>query len=179
MLPFRSGRFRDGSTLVALILIAVFALAINAGQGKDAKEEKRTKAEKNGKESLESVPIPIGHEAKGVTLPDYDLEGHIRGRFVAGVAKRIDENHVQLRDLKMKTYTAEEKPDLEIETADSVLDLKTRVLSSQQRTTVKRADFQITGNTMEFNTSTREGTLAGDVKMVLNGRSHLQRPESE
>ena len=84
-----------------------------------------------------------------------------------------------MRDLKMHTYTAEEKPDLEIDMTTSILDLKTRVLSSQERTTVKRADFELTGNSMEFNTSTREGTLVGDVKMIVHGRSHFGQPEGE
>ncbi len=177
MLPFRSGRSHRGSTLLALILISVLSLAA-ASRAKDTKKPK-AKIDKNVSDSAASVPIPIGQEAKGITLPDYDLEGRIRGRFLAGVAKRIDENHLQLRDLKMHTFTPEEKPDLEIDMTTSILDLKTHVLSSRERTTVTRADFQLTGNSMEFNTSTREGTLVGDVRMMLYGRSHLERPEGE
>jgi hypothetical protein len=179
MLPFRSGRSRHGSTLFAVILIAVAGLVVNAGKAKDTKKPKAKSAEKNVSDSSASVPIPIGHEAKGVTLPDYDLEGRIRGRFLAGVARRLDEHHLQMRDLKMHTFTAEEKPDLEIDMTTSVLDLRTRVLSSHERTTVKRTDFELTGNSMEFNTSTHEGTLVGDVKMRVFGRSHFGQPDGE
>ena len=179
MLPFHSGRSRRGSTLFALILVVVFGLAASAGRAKDTKKPKSKSAEKNVSDTSASVPIPIGHEAKGVTLPDYDLEGRITGRFLAGVARRIDENHLQMHDLIMHTFTAGEKPDLEIDMTTSILDLRTRVLSSQERTTVKRADFELTGNSMEFNTSTHEGTLIGDVKMVVHGRSHFGRPEGE
>jgi len=179
MLPFRSGRSHRGSTLFALILITAVGLVANAGRAKDTKKPKPKSAEKNVSDSSASVPIPIGHEAKGVTLPDYDLEGRIRGRFLAGVARRLDEHHLQMRDLKMHTFTAEEKPDLEIDMTTSILDLKTHVLSSKERTTVKRTDFELTGNSMEFNTSTREGTLVGDVKMKVFGRSHFGQPEAE
>ena len=84
MLPFRSGRSHRGRTLFALILIAALGLVANAGKAKDTKKPKAKSAEKSPSDSAASVPIPIGHEAKGVTLPDYDLEGRIRDRFLAG-----------------------------------------------------------------------------------------------
>ena len=178
MLPFRSGRFHSGSALFALILLPVLGLIANAVKAKETKKSAAKTAEKQV-DSTASVPIPIGHEAKGVTLPDYDLEGRLRGRFLAGVARRIDQTHLQMRDLEMHTFTPEVKPDLEIHMTTSILDLKTHVLSSKEKTLVKRSDFELTGNSMQFNTSTREGTLVGDVKMVVHGRSHFERPESE
>jgi hypothetical protein len=179
MLPLRSGRSHRESTLFPLILIAAIGLVANAGPAQDTKKTRPESAPKKNTDSTASVPIPVGHEAKGITLPDYDLEGRLRGRFLAGVARRIDQNHLQMRDLKMHTYTLEEKPDLEIDMTTSILDLKTRVLSSQERTTVKRADFDLAGDSMEFNTSTRAGTLVGNVTMVVKGRSHFGQPAGE
>ena len=112
-------------------------------------------------------------------MPDFDVDGHMRGRFVAGVAKRLDDVHMQLRDLTMKTFTPENKPDLDIVTSDSVLDLKTRILNSTQRTTVKRTDFTIVGDTMQFDTVSRQGTLVGHVKMVIVDRAHLMGKNNE
>ncbi len=178
MLPFRNGRSHRRGSLLVLILITIFSLAANPSTAKEPKKSKSKISEKDAGNGAASIPIPIGQEAKGITLPDYDLEGHIRGRFFAGAAKRIDENHLELRNLKMHTFTPEEKPDLDIDMTTSILDLKTHVLSSRERTTVRRADFQLSGNSMEFNTATRQGTLVGDVKMTLNGKS-LVRPEGE
>lgn len=31
-----------------------------------------------GEQSLTNIPLPIGHEAKGVVLPDFDSDGHLR-----------------------------------------------------------------------------------------------------
>ena len=53
----------------------------------------------------------------------------------------------------------------------SVFNLKTQVLNSSERTTVKRADFEITGDKMQFEMLTRKGTLEGNVKMVVRGKS--------
>src|SRR5919106_3509275 len=83
-----------------------------------------------GEQSLTNIPLPIGHEAKGLVLPDFDLEGHLRGKFVAGTARRIDQERIGFQDLKITTFTSGNRPDLEIDMHTSVLDLKTRILSS-------------------------------------------------
>jgi hypothetical protein len=126
-----------------------------------------------GEQSLTNIPLPIGHEAKGLILPDFDLEGHLRGRFEAGSARRLDEEHIGFHVLKITTYTPENQPDLTIEMSESVLDLKTRILSSEERTTIRRADFNIAGDSVQFDTNTRTGKMIGNVKMVITDQSHF------
>ncbi len=180
MLPFRSGRARSGPVFLSLFLIVIFVCAAFAGEKKGGKKKaQQANAAASAAEDFGNVPLPVGHEAKGLVLPDFDLDGHMRGRFVAGVAKRLDDVHMQLRDLIMTTFTPESKPDLEIVTSDSVLDLKTRILNSPQRTTIKRTDFTIVGDTMQFDTVSRQGTLVGNVRMVIVDRAHLMEKNSE
>src|SRR5437016_6181159 len=124
-------------------------------------------------QSLTNIPLPIGHEAKGLVLPDFDAEGHLRGKFEAGTARRIDQEHVGFEQLKIYTYTPEDQPDLRIDMSTSVLDLKTRILSSKARTTIQRADFNIAGDSVEFDTNSKTGRLIGNVKMVITDKSHL------
>ena len=124
-----------------------------------------------GEQNLTNIPLPIGHEAKGLVLPDFDLEGHLRGKFEAASAKRLDEEHIGFHSLKITTFTPENKPDMTIQLSDSVLNLKTRVLSSNDRTTIQRADFNIAGDSVEFDTNTRTGKLVGNVKMVITSQS--------
>jgi hypothetical protein len=138
-----------------------------------------TPAGSPGEQSLTNIPLPIGHEAKGLVLPDFDSEGHLRGRFEAGTAHRIDEGHVGFQDLKITTYTPESQPDLKIDMHTSVLDLKTRILSSQERTTIERADFNIAGDSVQFDTNTRTGRLIGNVKMVITDQSRLKGQGNE
>jgi len=173
MLRFGSGSL-VGRTLIILVLLALIGPGAQAGEskGKRKKQQASEKSAQTGAEGI-NIPLPIGHEAKGLVIPDYDLQGRISNRFNAGVAKRLDDIHIQLRDLKMTTYTPEQKTDLQIDMSDSVLDVKTRVISTQKPTTVRRADFRITGDTMQFNTTTHQGTLVGNVKMVIVGQSQL------
>jgi lipopolysaccharide export system protein LptC len=122
---------------------------------------------------LKNIPLTVGHEAKGLTLPNYDDQGHLLGRFQAATANRIDDGHVEFTNLRMQTYNAQQQPDFNITMAQAVLNLDTRVLESPTRTKIKRADFELAGDTMHFNTTTHQGTLKGHVHMTVFDRSAI------
>jgi hypothetical protein len=179
MLPSRNGRSSYWSCLVwllSLLLSVLLAVPPVAGQSKGRKRKARpgaTPGGSPGEQSLTNIPLPIGHEAKGLVLPDFDGDGRLRGKFEAGTARRIDREHVGFQHLKITTYTPASEPDLKIDMLTSVLDLKTRVLSSQERTTIQRSDFNIAGDSVQFDTNARTGRLVGNVKMVITDKSHL------
>jgi hypothetical protein len=179
MLPFRSGRSSHWSWLfwlLSVVLSVFISVSQMAGQSKGRKKRagaRATPSASPAEQSLTNIPLPIGHEAKGLVLPDFDADGHLRGRFEAGTAHRIDQEHIGFQHLKITTYTPESQPDLQIDMSTSVLDLKTRVLSSQERTTIQRADFNIAGDSVQFDTNSRTGRLIGNVKMVITDKSHL------
>ena len=180
MLLFRSGRV---AWLLSILLPVLILATQMSGQSKGHKKKQigatPGKNVPKGEQSLTNIPLPVGHEAKGLVLPDFDGEGHLRGRFEAGTAHRIDEEHIGFQHLKITTYTPESHPDLQIDMQTSVLDLKTRVLSSKERTTIQRADFNIAGDSVQFDTNTRTGRLIGNVKMVITDRSHLAGKTNE
>lgn len=153
-----------------------------SGQSKSHKGKPRAKPTPSvspGEQNLSNIPLPVGHEAKGLVLPDFDGDGHLRGKFEAGTAHRIDQEHIGFEHLKITTYTPENQPDLKIDMSTSVLDLKTRILSSKERTTIQRADFNIAGDSVQFDTNSRTGRLVGNVKMVITDNSRLTaKPES-
>jgi len=173
----RSFLRRALSVWLLLISLFVFTLAPPVlGQSKGRKKRTQATASPSaspGEQSLTNIPLPIGHEAKGLVLPDFDANGHLRGRIEAGTAHRIDEEHVGFQILKITTYTPENQSDLRIDMNTSVLDLKTRVLSSKERTTIQRADFNIVGDSVQFDTNSRTARLIGNVKMVITDKSHL------
>src|SRR2546423_2575730 len=180
MLLFRSGRFLRGSWFVWLMSI-VLSILISAAQmfaqskGHKGKQGRAmaTSAASPDEQSLKNIPLPIGHEAKGLVLPDFDTEGHLRGKFEAGTAHRIDQEHIGFQQLKITTYTPEKQTDLQIDMSTSVLDLTTRILSSKERTRIQRSDFNIAGDSVQFDTNTKTGRLVGNVKMVITDKSHF------
>lgn len=179
MLPFRSGRSPFAGASFAVLSIFILSSAVLAGEkskaGAKAKPEPKPSPTEVG---LTSIPLPVGHVAKGLTLPDFDLQGHLLGRLDAGTAKRLDLEHVQFTGLKVTTFTPENQVDLVIDMSDSILNLKTKVLSSERQTSINRADFKIVGDTMKFDTVSRISTMVGNVKMVVMGnRSKLAGKE--
>src|SRR5438046_8835471 len=177
--PVRANR-PDLSFAVCLlsILLLSIALAIEpvfAAKPKSRKDKhlSPTPSASPGEQSLTNIPLPIGHEAKGLVLPDFDANGHLRGRIEAGTAHRMDEEHIGFQNLKITTYTPDNQSDLRIDMNTSVLDLKTRILSSQERTTIQRTDFTILGDSVQFDTNSRTARLIGNVKMVITDKSHL------
>jgi hypothetical protein len=186
MLLFGSSRFARCGWLVwsLSILLPVLISAAEVSAQSKSHKKKQTSSATNAtvspaEQSLANIPLPIGHEAKGLVLPDFDSDGHLRGRFEAGTARRIDEGHVGFEHLKITTYTPENQPDLQVDMHTSVLDLKTRILSSQERTTIQRADFNIVGDSVQFDPDTKTGRLIGNVRMVITDRSHFkEKPDT-
>jgi hypothetical protein len=182
MLLFRSDRPQRWRTLASTLLIfllAILSVPVLAKEKGRKKSSSQLPGTSPGEQSLTNIPLPVGHEAKGLVLPDFDADGHLRAKFEAGTARRIDDGHVGFQSLKITTYTLENTPDLMIEMTDSVLDLKTRVLASKERTTIKRADFNIAGDSVEFDTNTSTGRLIGNVKMVITDQSHFTGKPSQ
>jgi hypothetical protein len=162
--------------VASVLMCVVIAASQVSGQSKGGKKKAGTSATAGGSpgdQSLTNIPLPIGHEAKGLVLPDFDGDGRLRGKFEAGTAHRIDQEHVGFQHLKITTYTPESQTDLQIDMKTSVLDLKTRILSSRERTTIQRSDFNIAGDSVQFDTNSKTGRLSGNIKMVITDKSHL------
>ena len=187
MQPFRSRRIcrraAVGGCAIILLLAVSLCSAAAENRGKTGKRAKRGKKHQptptasispgDTGQNLTSIPLPIGHEAKGLTLPDFDTEGHLRGKFIAGSAKRIDQDHIDFNDLKITTYTDDNQVDLQIDMRTSTFDLTTKILSSKERTSISRRDFNVVGDSAVFDTNARTSRLVGNVKMVITDQSNL------
>lgn len=184
MQPFRRWRpavFR--SAVISALLLSLWSASAEVRdkgdkRGKGGKKKKNAPAASaspgQGEQSLTNIPLPVGQEAKGLTLPDFDLQGRLRGKFVAGSAKRIDQDHVGFRDLKITTFNEASQVDIEIEMKTSTFDLTTRILTSDERTTVRRTDFNVVGDSAVFDTNARTSRMIGNVKMVITGQGQNQ-----
>jgi hypothetical protein len=181
MLPFRSGRAGfSRASFVFLLLALLSCVALAAEKATPTPQPKTKKARPKPEEGVTNVPIAPGHDAKGVVLPDFDLSGRLRGKLQAGITRRLDDEHLEFKAVKFTTFVPEtQTPDLQIVMTTSVFNLKTQVLTSNERTSVKRTDFEISGDNMKFEMISRQGTLAGNVKMVVRGKARASRAEGE
>ena len=191
MLPFRSGRAGFAGAISAFSLVVLLSCAVFAAEKKSSKSEGKTpaptptapvkKQRPKPEEGIGEVPIPEGHDAKGLVLPEYDTQGRLRGKLQAGVTHRIDAQNVEFRGVKFTTFIPETgASNLEITVDKAAFNLKTQVLTSNVRSTVKRSDFEVTGDSMRFEMLTRQSTIEGNVKMIVRGKARTpseQQPE--
>ena len=192
MLPFRSGRAGILSALASLSLLVLLSCVVVAADKKSSKTQAKAPAptpsatpnkkpqRPKAEEGIKDVPITEGHDAKGLVLPDYDDKGHLRGKLQAGVTRRLDDQNVQFEGVKFVTYVPEtQTPNLDISVSKAVLNIKTQVLTSNVRSTVKRVDFEASGDSMKFEMLTRQSTLEGNVKVVVRGKARTPGEQPE
>jgi hypothetical protein len=152
------------------------------GKKKDAKEKtepkKKDKDKDKSKDSKDkpdgepqkgklSLPILKDHDAFGLKIPYFNNDGKLQMVFNIGRASRLDQDRVSMAEMQLETYDEEGKPEMTIDLPVSELNLSTNIISTETSVTIKRSDFEITGHSMEFNTETRQGKLAGNVRMLI------------
>jgi hypothetical protein len=116
------------------------------------------------------LPIPIGHDARVATLPYYDDRGRLEMFFNIKKAVRVDMNHLAMVEAYMQSYDDKGTPDADVYMTHSMLDLNTRIVTSDVPVTVRSSDFEIVGKKMIFNTQTRVGHMTGHVRMIIYNR---------
>jgi Lipopolysaccharide-assembly, LptC-related len=120
------------------------------------------------------LPIPIGHDVKGLRVPFRDDEGKMEFRMDVEWARRLDEQNVEMRSSVIQTYDQEtNKPSAKVELKTSVMNMDTNIIVSHEPVVVSREDFRLTGDSMEFNTKTREGRVVGNVRLIIYNRDEL------
>jgi hypothetical protein len=113
------------------------------------------------------LPLPVGMPVNGIKVPQYDEHGKQVMLLEAATAKKIDETRVEMEHLKLEALDAEGKK-IFVELPQAVFNLETRVLTGNQTATIRREDFEIVGDSIEFNTKTRFGKMLGKVRMVIS-----------
>jgi len=195
MLPFRSGRAGIVSAFAAFSLVVSLSCAVIAADKKLSKSEakkpagtatpapQKKAARPKPAEGIKDVPIPEGHDARGLILPEYDTQGRLRGKLQAGVTRRLDAENVEFHGVRFTTFIPEtEAPNLDVTVDTAVFNLKTQVLTSNVRSTVKRSDFEVSGDRMRFEMLTRQSTIEGNVKMIVRGKERTpseQEPQPQ
>src|SRR5436190_17989362 len=100
--------FRNLLTLLVVMAIGATSLAAakkpekSRAPGKEGAKKKDTgkkgTADQSDDEGKMSVPIPKGHDSKGLRIPYFGKDGKLQMTFTIGVASRLDEDHVKMHD---------------------------------------------------------------------------------
>ncbi len=122
------------------------------------------------------LPVPVGHEVKGLRVPLRTSEGKMDLQLDVESATRLDGQNVKMNTVAIQTFNQDTaKPEFKIDLKTSVMNLDNNVIRSDEPIVVTRSDFQLTGDGMEFNSKTREGRVTGNVRMLIFNRGELDR----
>ena len=112
------------------------------------------------------VPMPIGIPVDGIKIPQYDEKGNLRMLVQADSATKIDDSRIEMQKLVLEANDDEGRK-IYVELPQGELNLDTRILKGSPSALIRRNDFEITGDAIEFNTITKNGKLLGNIKMTL------------
>lgn len=138
-----------------------------AAGGKKADKDKDAKDGKAKEVGKMDIPVSKDHDAKGLKIPYFDGDGKKQMIFTIGVASRIDDEHIGMTETEVQTFDENGEREMTIALPKSVLNATTSVITAKKHVEIKREDFSITGETLEFNMKTKRGTLGGGVKMLI------------
>lgn len=161
------------NNISAAICLLVLTISVSAKDGKE--KGKGGKAKTSPKFD---VPIPPGHDAKGVKIPYFDETGKLQMLFVIGTATRVDNDHLKMKSLLLETYDPTGTPEMSLAFKTSVLDLNTQIVTTNEPVTIRRSDLEVTGENMELNTVARKARMSGKVRMLIYNHDEITPGES-
>ena len=95
--------------------------------------------------------------------------------FDAEIARKVDESHIEMENLKIDAY-ADDGKKFYIEMPAAVFNLETRILGGDKSVLIRREDFEIVGDAGEFHAKTRFAKIIGKVKMTIFSSENFQQP---
>jgi hypothetical protein len=127
------------------------------------------------------LPVPIGHDVKGLRVPIRNDQGKIEMQFDMESARRIDDQNIEMHTVIIQTYNQQTlKPDAKIDLISSTMNLDTEVITTKEPVRITRDDFFLTADSGQFNSKTRQGTVFGNIHLVIYNRTEFQtKPGSE
>lgn len=114
-----------------------------------------------------SVPLPIGQKAREIKIPQFNLTGQILSQLLAGQIQRVDDEFLQIKELKLDLYDDSGNSEFRIDMPTSIFSTKTRIITSDEPVFIHHRDFDLTGSKLEFDTASRKGRLIGPVTMKI------------
>ena len=121
------------------------------------------------------LPVPIGHDVKGLRVPVRNDEGKIEMQFDMESARRLDDQNIEMHTATIQTYNEQTfKPDAKINLQTATMNLDTEVITTKVPVRITRDDFFLTADSGEFNSKTRHGTVFGNIHLVIYNRNAFQ-----
>lgn len=111
--------------------------------------------------------VPLGAESRGAVIPSFDATGRRTSLITADVVRRIDDERLYAEKLVVRMFNTEPKNDVRIDLRTAFYQMAGGILRSTERSRVSRADFEIEGDSLIFDTAKNQGRMTGNIRMVI------------
>lgn len=111
--------------------------------------------------------LPVGEKNLDVKIPSFK-DGVPTSTIVAKTMMRLDDENMGMEGMVIRLYGESHDKDLRISLITANYHMPSQILSSDKRSRVSRNDFDLQGDSMIFDTRTRQGTMTGNVRMVIS-----------
>lgn len=130
--------------------------------------------------ALENIAsmIPVGLRNNRVKFPGFE-QGRPTSLVIADSMTRVDDKTLYAEGVTLHLYAEDPRQNLRVDMKSATYHLETKILTSNERTKVSRADFQIEGDSMVFDTTTSRGQMKGHVHTVVFDTSQFASKKEE
>lgn len=144
------------------LTLPLVALSLGTLQAEEAKPSPSPVA---ADDQALDLPMMTNEPIRELRVPQYGPDGKLQMQFAAEMARKVSDKTLEFENLKIEV--AEEKGMVTVDIPKSQFDTETRILTGDKGATIKRQDFVIDGDTVEFHVRTRFSKLGGNVKMII------------
>ena len=122
--------------------------------------------------------IPEGRKNLKVRIPGFDSTGRTSSLVTAATMTRVNPHELFSEVMRIDLYSKEPKDNVRIDLKTGTYHMDNKMLTSNDRSKVSRSDFQIEGDSMEFDTVNSQGRMTGNVQMIIHDSSSFSAKKS-
>ena len=111
--------------------------------------------------------IPAGFVNRGVVIPSFDRQGRKSSEMRAETVVRLDEKCLRAESMVIDLIARDPGQNMTVALPEAFFYLQDRILRSDTRSTVTRADFETSGDSMVFDSRTSMGSMTGHVRTLI------------
>lgn len=119
--------------------------------------------------------MPLGKPNLKVKIPQFK-DGELECVMRAEEMTRIGDDDIDIKTMDIE-FVEDGVPSMTIELLEANYNLTDRLLSTDKRAIVQRADFTLVGDSLDFDTVKRHGRMTGKVRMVIHDASGFVKEE--
>lgn len=119
--------------------------------------------------------VPLGAVNEGAVIPSFDPAGRRTSLITADMLRRVDDERIYAEKLTVQMFNADPKNNVRIDLKTAFYQMAGEggILRSTDRSRVTRADFEIEGDSLIFDTTKNQGRMTGNIHMVIFDSSSL------